>query len=61
MKLLGHRNIKNTLIYTQLVTFEDDEYHCKTASNIQEAAELIKSGYEYVCELQNVKLFRKRK
>ena len=28
MKLLGHKNIKNTLIYTQLVNFERDEYVC---------------------------------
>ena len=61
MKLLGHKNIKNTLIYTQLVTFESDEYHCKTASSVKEAAELIETGYEYVCDLDNVKLFRKRK
>jgi integrase len=61
MKLLGHKNIKNTLIYTQLVTFESDEYHCKTASSVQEATELIETGYEYVCDLDNVKLFRKRK
>jgi integrase len=61
MKLLGHKNIKNTLIYTQLVTFESDEYHCKTASNVKEAAELIEAGYDFVCDLDNVKLFRKRK
>jgi len=61
MRLLGHKNIKNTLIYTQLVTFEDDEYICKTAENVKEAKELIEAGYQYVCDMDNLKLFRKRK
>jgi len=61
MKLLGHKNIKNTLVYTQLVTFEDDDYVCKVAANVKEATELIEAGYEYVCDMENVKLFRKRK
>jgi len=61
MRLLGHKNIKNTLIYTQLVTFQNDDYTCKVAVNIKEAAELIEAGYEYVCEMDSQKLFRKRK
>ena len=61
MRLLGHKNIKNTLIYTQLVTFEDDEYICKTAENVKEAKELIEAGYQYVCDMDSLKLFRKRK
>jgi integrase len=61
MRLLGHKNIKNTLIYTQLVTFEDDEYICKTAENVKEAKELIEAGYQYVCDMESLKLFRKRK
>jgi integrase len=27
MQMLGHRNIQNTLLCTQLITFESDEYH----------------------------------
>jgi integrase len=61
MRLLGHKNIKNTLIYTQLVTFQNDDYTCKVAASIKEAAELIEAGYEYVCEMDSQKLFRKRK
>ena len=61
MKILGHKNIKNTLIYTQLVNFEADEYVCKAAHNIDEAAKLIEAGFDYVCEMDGVKLFRKRK
>lgn len=61
MRLLGHKKIKNTLVYTQLVTFEDDEYVCKVAATVKEAKELIEAGYQYVCDMDNLKLFRKRK
>jgi integrase len=61
MRLLGHKNIKNTLVYTQLVTFEDDDYTCKAAATVKDATELIEAGYEYVCDIESVKLFRKRK
>jgi integrase len=61
MQLLGHRNIKNTLVYTQLVNFESDEYHFATASTIEEAGKLIQAGFEYVCHHNDVMLYRKRK
>jgi integrase len=41
MQMLGHRNIKNTLVYTHLVSFEGDEYICKTARNVDEAIALV--------------------
>lgn len=65
MQFLGHKNIKNTLIYIQLeeALFKDqnEEYICKVASSIEEAKTLIEAGFNYVCELNNVRLFRKRK
>jgi hypothetical protein len=57
----GHKNIKNTLIYTQLINFEDDEYIYKTVKSLKEATELIEAGFEYVTEMDGCKLFRKRK
>jgi len=59
MKSLGYKNI--TLVYTQLVVFEDDDYICRAAANVKEATELIEAEYEYVCDMENVRLFRKRK
>ena len=59
--LLGHKRIENTLIYTHLVYFTSEEYACKVAKTIEEANELIESGFEYVAEVDAVKLFRKRK
>ena len=61
MHLLGHKNIKNTLIYTQLVNFESNEYHFATAATIEEAGKLIQAGFEYVCHHNDIMLFRKRK
>jgi len=61
MKILGHKNIQNTLKYTQLVNFEDDEYICKAAKTLKDASGLVEAGFEYVCEIQDAKLFRKRK
>lgn len=62
MKTLGHKSIKNTLIYTQLVKgMKDDEFICKVARTVDEARQLIEAGFEYVCDINGVKLFRKRK
>ena len=56
------RSILETLFYTQLVNFEnEDSYICKAAKTAQEAKELIEIGFEYVCDIEDVKLFRKRK
>jgi integrase len=59
--LLGHKRLSNTLIYTHLVSFESDEYTCKVAKSIEEASKLIEAGFEYVTEMDGIKLFRKRK
>jgi integrase/recombinase XerD len=61
MQELGHRSIKNTLIYTQLVKFDSDDFVCKVAKTITEAQQLIESGFDYICEVDGHKLFRKRK
>ena len=57
----GHRNINSTLIYTHLVNFEGDEYHTAIAKTIKEDEELLKSGFEYVTERDEIKIYRKRK
>ena len=61
MQLLGHKNIRNTLVYTHLIGFESDEFVCKAANSVNEAASLIEQGFDYVTEIDGVKLFRKRK
>jgi hypothetical protein len=37
MKRLGHKQIENTLIYTQLIQYENDEYHSAVAETTEEA------------------------
>jgi len=61
MRILGHKNIKNTLVYTQLMDFQDDDYVSRVAHTIEEACQLIEAGFEYVCEMDNIKIFRRRK
>jgi len=62
MKILGHKSIKNTLIYTHLVKgLKEDEFICKVARTPEEIASLIETGFEYICEHDGLKFFRKRK
>ncbi len=62
MKMLGHRNIQNTLICTHLVQFESDEYNSAVAKTVEESRKLLEAGFEYVCTTpEQVMLFRKRK
>jgi len=61
MQLLGHRNIQNTLIYTHLVSFKEDEYIAKVAHTEEEVCKLVEAGFEYVCDYNGSKIFKKRK
>jgi len=55
MEMLCHRNIKNTLIYTHLVKTEsEEEYTCRVAKTVEQAAGLIEAGFDYVCEINGV-------
>ena len=63
--VLGHKDINSTMIYINIeqATFlsNTDEWTCKAATTPKEAIELIESGFEYVTEIDRMKLFRKRK
>ena len=61
MQILGHRSITNTLKYTQLVNFQNDDYTSKVAHTVEEACNLVEAGFEYVCDVDEAKIFRKRK
>jgi len=60
-QLLGHKNINNTMLYTQLIHFEGDEYHVKVAKTLEEVKELLATGFEYVKDHDSFSVFRKRK
>jgi hypothetical protein len=61
MNVLGHKNIKNTLVYTHLINVQNDEYVSKVAWNLQEACKLSEAGSDYVTDMEGAKIFRKRK
>jgi integrase len=58
---LGHRSISSTMKYTHILPFKEDEFISKAARSIKEAQELVEMGYDYVCDVDGYKLFRKRK
>ena len=61
-RVLGHKNIKNTLVYTHLIDFKADEYTTKIAKDAEEACNLIESGFEYILTTPDESMvFRKRK
>lgn len=61
MRVLGHKNINNTLVYTQIVDFGDEEYTVRVAHSVEEDKQLIEAGFEYVTERDGFKIYRKRK
>lgn len=65
MRFLGHKSITNTLKYIQLeeALFKDIEeaFVCKVAKTIDETKALIEAGFEYICDFNDAKIFRKRK
>jgi len=61
MNMMGHRNIMTTMRYLHVIDFREDQWTCKTAQNIDECSVLIEAGFEYITEMNQIKLFRKRK
>lgn len=49
------------MVYTHLIDFEGDEFTCKTAKTLEEAKQLVEAGFDYVTDMDDCKLFRKRK
>ena len=64
MTFLGHKNIQNTMKYihlAEIISGRSGEYICSIAKTLDDAKKLIEKGFEYVCEMDGAKLFRKRK
>ena len=60
-EILGHKSLNNTMLYTQLISFKDDDFTATVAHSEEEACKLIEAGFEYVCDFGQNKLFRIRK
>jgi len=46
----GHKSLNNTMLYTQLISFKDDDFAATVAHSEEEACKLIEAGFEYVCD-----------
>lgn len=62
-KMLGRRSIESTMICTQLIKYEDIEYHTTTARTKEEKIHLFGEGWEFICQdaTDGLMYFRKRK
>jgi len=63
-EFLGHKSIKNTLKYVHLanaLSNQEDAYICKVAKTVEDATQLIEQCFDYVTEIEGIRLFRKRK
>jgi integrase len=61
---LGYKKIKNTLVYVHLAEelFKDQqESVSKVAKTEKDACALVDAGFEYVCDFDEHKIFRKKK
>jgi len=62
---LGHKSLSSTEIYINIerTMFEPtgDEFTVKVAEKAEEIKTLLETGFEYVCDMNDAKLFRKRK
>ena len=66
MKFLGHRDVRNTLVYIDLekLTFPNggDDYTGKVATTREEKLQLIEAGFEFVsADPDGTQYFRKRR
>lgn len=51
----------NPITFDYRTINREEEYACKAAKNADEAQNLIESGFEFMCDMEDVRLFRKRK
>ena len=64
--ILGHKSIKSTEKYIHLEKMffnelEANQFIVKVAKTLKDAVKLVQVGFEFHCEIDDIKLFRKRK
>ena len=60
-KLLGHKNIRNTMKYIGMIDFKDSDFEVTTASTVDEAKRILEQGFDYITEKAGIMLFRRPK
>ena len=60
---LGHRRIEQTLTYIHLIAdgFDGNDYITATAKTVEEECKLLEDGYDFIQEIDEIKIYRKRK
>jgi hypothetical protein len=58
---MGHKKLTTTQLYMYLVNLDSVEWTCRAAVTKEEAMSLIEGGFQYVTDMDGVKLFKKRK
>lgn len=53
-KLLRHKRIENTMKYISMIHFKDDEFEVTTATNVEEAKQVLSAGFDYVAQKDGV-------
>jgi hypothetical protein len=62
--LLGHSRLENTMKYihcANAILTEVGSFTSKVAHSLEEACALVESGFDFVCDMNGLKIFRKRK
>ncbi|MDI6691275.1 MAG: site-specific integrase [Candidatus Bathyarchaeota archaeon] len=64
-KILGHKSLHSTEIYINIeqaiFETESDEFHVKVTEKPEEIKTLLETGFEYICQKDQLMFFRKRK
>ncbi|UCE15229.1 MAG: hypothetical protein JSV12_04885 [Candidatus Bathyarchaeota archaeon] len=65
-QILGHEKIDNTMIYINLEqalfqTGDSSEYTTRVVKTVKGARAFLEAGFEYVIDMNGLKLFRRRK
>jgi hypothetical protein len=56
------KNVKNALLYAQLPQCKnDDEFVCRVVKTVNEIQTPVEAGFDYVCDMDCFRLFRKTK
>lgn len=59
---MGHKSINSTLVYTQLIAFDEQEnFTVRVAKTIEEDTELLEKGFTFITSRDNMNIYKKRK
>ena len=58
-----HKKLETTMHYLNGITVngEEEEFICKTPTTVEEATQLIETSFQYITDIDGIKLFKKRK